>query len=109
MILSNPTLYIKARNHVGGWQNRTGCGLYGVDLVTFFVEKACFLKVANAVSRLCKTDWYLRKTTNCWIVKCTNHLEKLGAFEISRETFMMVLHSKWQATLREFDFIFFFG
>jgi leucyl/phenylalanyl-tRNA--protein transferase len=80
------------------WQNgELVGGLYGVDLGHVFCGESMFSKVPNASKvAFVKLIEYL-KENNYKLLDCqvhNDHLEKLGAFEISRETFMMVLHSK---------------
>ena len=69
-------------------------GLYGVDLGHVFCGESMFSKVPNA-SKI-GFVWLVNylKENNYKLLDCqihNNHLEKLGAFEISRETFMKVL------------------
>lgn len=80
------------------WQNNELVGgLYGVDLGHVFCGESMFSKVPNASKvAFVKLVEYL-KENNYKLLDCqihNDHLEKLGAFEISRETFMMVLQSK---------------
>lgn len=79
------------------WQNgELVGGLYGVDLGHVFCGESMFSKVPNAskigfvwlVNHL-KENKY--KLLDCQLHN--DHLEKLGAFEISREVFMRVLKS----------------
>ena len=79
------------------WQNEELVGgLYGVDLGTIFCGESMFSKVSNAskiafvslVNYLRENDY---KLLDCQVHN--DHLEKLGAFEISREVFMRVLKS----------------
>ncbi len=77
------------------WQNEELVGgLYGVDLGTIFCGESMFSKVPNASKvAFVKLIEYL-KEKNYRLLDCqvhNDHLEKLGAFEISRETFMKVL------------------
>ena len=79
------------------WQNKELVGgLYGIDLGHVFCGESMFSKVSNASKvAFVKLVEYL-KTNNYKLLDCqvhNDHLEKLGAFEISRETFMMVLKS----------------
>ena len=79
------------------WQNNELVGgLYGVDLGHVFCGESMFSKVPNASKvAFVKLIDYL-KENNYKLLDCqlhNDHLEKLGAFEISRETFMMVLKS----------------
>lgn len=79
------------------WQNEELVGgLYGVDLGTIFCGESMFSKVSNA-SKIAFVSLvnYLREN-NYKLLDCqvhNDHLEKLGAFEISREVFMRVLKS----------------
>lgn len=79
------------------WQNgQLVGGLYGVDLGHVFCGESMFSKVPNASKvAFVKLVGYLRdhhyKLLDCQLHN--DHLEKLGAFEISRETFMKVLKS----------------
>ena len=80
------------------WQNGALVGgLYGIDLGTVFCGESMFSKVSNASKvAFVKLVEYL-KVNNYRLLDCqvhNDHLEKLGAFEISRETFMMILRSK---------------
>lgn len=77
------------------WQNNELVGgLYGVDLGHVFCGESMFSKVPNA-SKVAFVNLveYLKlhhyKLLDCQLHN--DHLEKLGAFEISRETFMKVL------------------
>lgn len=77
------------------WQNgELVGGLYGVDLGHVFCGESMFSKVSNASKvAFVKLIEYL-KSNNYRLLDCqvhNDHLEKLGAFEISRETFMVVL------------------
>ncbi|MEC4003256.1 leucyl/phenylalanyl-tRNA--protein transferase [Flavobacterium sp. SUN052] len=79
------------------WQdNELVGGLYGVDLGHVFCGESMFSKVPNASKvAFVKLIEYL-KTNNYKLLDCqihNDHLEKLGAFEISRATFMMILKS----------------
>jgi len=79
------------------WQNNELVGgLYGVDLGHVFCGESMFSKVPNASKvAFVKLIDYL-KTNNYKLLDCqvhNDHLEKLGAFEISRATFMMILNS----------------
>ena len=71
-------------------------GLYGVDLGHVFCGESMFSKVSNA-SKIAFV-WLVNylKENNYLLLDCqvhNDHLEKLGAFEISRDTFMRVLKS----------------
>ncbi len=79
------------------WQNNELVGgLYGVDLGHVFCGESMFSKVPNASKvAFVKLIDYL-KEKNYKLLDCqlhNDHLEKLGAFEISRDAFMMVLKS----------------
>jgi len=79
------------------WQNgKLVGGLYGVDLGHVFCGESMFSKVPNASKvAFVKLIEYL-KVNNYRLLDCqvhNDHLEKLGAFEISRETFMLILKS----------------
>ena len=80
------------------WQNKELVGgLYGVDLGHVFCGESMFSKVTNASKiAFVKLIEYL-KENNYKLLDCqvhNDHLEKLGAFEISREAFMLVLESE---------------
>ncbi len=77
------------------WQNEELVGgLYGVDLGHVFCGESMFSKVPNASKvAFVKLIAYL-KENNYKLLDCqvhNDHLEKLGAFEISRDAFMKVL------------------
>ncbi|RAR71737.1 leucyl/phenylalanyl-tRNA--protein transferase [Flavobacterium aciduliphilum] len=77
------------------WQNNELVGgLYGVDLGHVFCGESMFSKVPNASKvAFVKLVAYLQ-TNHYKLLDCqvhNDHLERLGAFEISRETFMMIL------------------
>lgn len=77
------------------WQNgELVGGLYGVDLGHVFCGESMFSKVPNASKvAFIKLIEYL-KQNNYKLLDCqvhNDHLEKLGAFEISRDLFMMIL------------------
>jgi len=79
------------------WQdNELVGGLYGVDLGHVFCGESMFSKVPNASKvAFVKLIDYL-KENKYLLLDCqvhNVHLEKLGAFEISRETFIKVLKS----------------
>lgn len=79
------------------WQNgELVGGLYGVDLGHVFCGESMFSKVPNASKvAFVKLIDYL-KQNNYKLLDCqvhNEHLEKLGAFEISRNAFMMILKS----------------
>lgn len=80
------------------WQNNELVGgLYGIDLGHVFCGESMFSNVPNASKvAFVKLVEYLTER-NYKLLDCqlhNDHLEKLGAFEISRETFMKVLESK---------------
>ena len=71
-------------------------GLYGVDLGHVFCGESMFSKVPNASTIAFVSLIQYLKENNYKLLDCqvhNDHLEKLGAFEISRETFMKVLGS----------------
>jgi leucyl/phenylalanyl-tRNA--protein transferase len=77
------------------WQNgELVGGLYGVDLGHVFCGESMFSIVSNASKvAFVKLIDYL-KQNNYKLLDCqvhNDHLEKLGAFEISRESFMKIL------------------
>ena len=77
------------------WQNNELVGgLYGVDLGHVFCGESMFSKVPNASKvAFIKLIEYL-KVHNYKLLDCqvhNDHLEKLGAFEISRDLFMKIL------------------
>ena len=79
------------------WQNNELVGgLYGIDLGHVFCGESMFSKVPNASKvAFVKLIEYL-KDNNYKLLDCqvhNDHLEKLGAFEISRESFMKILKS----------------
>lgn len=80
------------------WQNdELVGGLYGVDLGHVFCGESMFSKVSNA-SKIAFV-WLVKhlEKNNYLLLDCQIHndyLEQLGAFEISRETFMKVLKAK---------------
>ena len=79
------------------WQNEELVGgLYGVDLGHVFCGESMFSKVSNASKIAFVSLIHLLKEKNYKLLDCqlhNDHLEKLGAFEISREVFMKVLKS----------------
>lgn len=80
------------------WQNGALVGgLYGTDLGHVFCGESMFSKVPNASKvAFVKLIEYL-KLNNYKLLDCqvhNDHLEKLGAFEISRDLFMQILKSK---------------
>jgi leucyl/phenylalanyl-tRNA---protein transferase len=80
------------------WQNEELVGgLYGVDLGHVFCGESMFSIVPNASKIAFVTLIQHLKENNYKLLDCqvhNDHLEKLGAFEISRETFMKVLESE---------------
>ncbi len=79
------------------WQNgELVGGLYGVDLGHVFCGESMFSKVPNASKIAFVTLVQYLKDNNYKLLDCqihNDHLEKLGAFEISRDTFIKVLKS----------------
>ena len=79
------------------WQNdELVGGLYGVDLGHIFCGESMFSKVPNASKIAFVTLIKQLKDNNYKLLDCqvhNDHLEKLGAFEVSREVFMRVLKS----------------
>lgn len=79
------------------WQNgELVGGLYGVDLGHVFSGESMFSKVSNASKIAFVTLVQYLKDHNYRLLDCQLHneyLEQLGAFEISRETFIKVLKS----------------
>lgn len=77
------------------WQNdELVGGLYGIDLGHIFCGESMFSKVPNASKIAFVTLMKDLKERNYKLLDCqvhNNHLEKMGAFEVSRETFMKVL------------------
>jgi leucyl/phenylalanyl-tRNA--protein transferase len=77
------------------WENDVLVGgLYGVDLGHVFCGESMFSKVPNG-SKIAFV-WLVNylKVNNYKLLDCqihNDHLEKLGAFEISRETFIKIL------------------
>lgn len=80
------------------WENDVLVGgLYGVDLGHVFCGESMFSKVPNG-SKIAFV-WLVNylKVNNYKLLDCqihNDHLEKLGAFEISRETFIKILKSE---------------
>jgi leucyl/phenylalanyl-tRNA--protein transferase len=71
-------------------------GLYGVDLGHVFCGESMFSKVSNASKIAFVTLIKHLKENNYKLLDCqvhNDHLERLGAIEISREAFMKVLNS----------------
>lgn len=86
---------IKKAHSVEVWQNQELVGgLYGVDLGHVFCGESMFSIVPNASKvAFVKLIAHL-KEQHYRLLDCqvhNDHLEKLGAFEISRETFMKIL------------------
>ena len=79
------------------WQNdELVGGLYGVDLGHIFCGESMFSKVPNASKIAFVTLIKYLNDNNYKLLDCqvhNDHLEKLGAIEISREVFMRVLKS----------------
>ncbi len=79
------------------WQNdELVGGLYGVDLGNIFCGESMFSKVPNASKIAFVTLINYLKENNYKLLDCqvhNDHLEKLGAFEVSRDVFMRVLNS----------------
>ena len=79
------------------WQNdKLVGGLYGVDLGHIFCGESMFSSVPNASKIAFVSLINYLKENNYKLLDCqvhNDHLEKLGAIEISRETFMHVLNS----------------
>jgi leucyl/phenylalanyl-tRNA---protein transferase len=80
------------------WQNdELVGGLYGVDLGHIFCGESMFSKVPNASKIAFVSLIQYLKENNYKLLDCqvhNDHLEKLGAIEISREIFMRVLKSE---------------
>lgn len=80
------------------WQNNELVGgLYGIDLGHVFCGESMFSKVPNASKvAFVKLIEHL-KDNNYKLLDCqvhNDHLERLGAFEISRASFMKILKSR---------------
>jgi leucyl/phenylalanyl-tRNA--protein transferase len=79
------------------WQNNQLVGgLYGVDLGHIFCGESMFSSVPNASKVAFVTLVQELKENNYKLLDCqvhNDHLESLGAFEISRESFMRILKS----------------
>lgn len=77
------------------WQNDALVGgLYGVDLGNVFCGESMFAKVPNASKVAFVKLIEFLKEKNYTLLDCqvhNDHLEKLGAFEISRENFLRIL------------------
>jgi leucyl/phenylalanyl-tRNA--protein transferase len=80
------------------WQNNELVGgLYGVDLGHVFCGESMFSKVPNASKVAFVSLIEKLKKENFLLLDCqvhNDHLEKLGAFEISRDTYLKILKSK---------------
>ena len=99
MINAYYELHIKGfAQSVEVWQNdELVGGLYGVDLGTVFCGESMFSKVPNASKVAFVNLIEYLKENKYRLLDCqvhNDHLEKLGAFEISRENFMKILTSK---------------
>jgi len=79
------------------WQdNQLVGGLYGIDLGHIFCGESMFSSVPNASKVAFVTLVKKLKENNYKLLDCqvhNDHLESLGAFEISRESFMRILKS----------------
>ena len=77
------------------WQdNKLVGGLYGVDLGKVFCGESMFSTVSNASKVAFVSLIQKLKEENYHLLDCqvhNDHLEKLGAFEISRAVYMKVL------------------
>jgi leucyl/phenylalanyl-tRNA--protein transferase len=80
------------------WQNEELVGgLYGVDLGHIFCGESMFSTVSNASKIAFVSLIQYLKENNYKLLDCqvhNDHLEKLGAIEISREIFMRVMESE---------------
>jgi len=80
------------------WQNHELVGgLYGIDLGHVFCGESMFSKVSNASKVAFVKLIEKLNTENYDLLDCqvyNDHLEQLGAFEISRESFIKILKSK---------------
>lgn len=81
------------------WQNNELVGgLYGVDLGNVFCGESMFSKVPNASKVAFVSLIEKLKDENYLLLDCqvhNDHLEKLGAFEISRENYLKILKSSF--------------
>ncbi|WP_291114146.1 leucyl/phenylalanyl-tRNA--protein transferase [Flavobacterium sp. UBA6135] len=79
------------------WQNNELVGgLYGVDLGHVFCGESMFSKVSNASKVAFVSLIQQLKEANYHLLDCqvhNDHLEKLGAFEISRASYLKILKS----------------
>lgn len=77
------------------WQNEELVGgLYGVDLGKVFCGESMFSSVSNASKVAFVSLIQKLKEENYHLLDCqlhNNHLEKLGAFEITRNSYMKIL------------------
>ncbi len=77
------------------WQNKELVGgLYGVDLGRIFCGESMFSKVPNASKIAFVSLVQSLKEANYLLLDCqvhNDHLEKLGAFEISRAAYLTIL------------------
>ena len=80
------------------WQNNILVGgLYGVDLGHVFCGESMFSKVSNASKVAFVKLIEFLKENDYLLLDCqlhNDHLEKLGAFEISRDSFMRILKNQ---------------
>jgi leucyl/phenylalanyl-tRNA--protein transferase len=81
------------------WQdNKLVGGLYGIDLGKVFCGESMFSLASNASKVAFVTLIQKLHDENYHLLDCqvhNNHLEKLGAFEISRESYMKILKSSF--------------
>ena len=81
------------------WQNNELVGgLYGVDLGKIFCGESMFSLVPNASKVAFVSLIEKLKQENYLLLDCqvhNDHLEKLGAFEISRENYLKILKSSF--------------
>ena len=81
------------------WQNKELVGgLYGVDLGKIFCGESMFSLVPNASKVAFVSLIEKLKQENYLLLDCqvhNDHLEKLGAFEISRENYLKILKSSF--------------
>jgi leucyl/phenylalanyl-tRNA--protein transferase len=81
------------------WQNNELVGgLYGVDLSKIFCGESMFSLVPNASKVAFVSLIEKLKQENYLLLDCqvhNDHLEKLGAFEISRENYLKILKSSF--------------
>lgn len=77
-------------------ENKLVGGLYGVDLGKVFCGESMFSLVPNASKVAFVSLIEILKQEDYLLLDCqvhNNHLEKLGAFEISRENYLKILKS----------------